>query len=152
MALNFSNIWFSKKKKKSNNPPWLSAVKSSVTNLLHQSWQGGRQCCLLAPSDFWLLPGWRVSGGEAHSVPIYNIPVLNLWSQSTQQMKFLEGHHVIWMVVKTHTMMGVKRVCPQAVRGHLAKEELESEFSVTVLLLYWQWKRWSNDRWHKYFC
>lgn len=37
------------------------------------------------------------------------------------------------MVVKTHTMMGAKRVCPQAVRGHLAKEELESEFSVTVL-------------------
>lgn len=41
--------------------------------------------------------------------------------------------------------MGVKRVCPQAVRGHLAKEELKSEFNVTVLLLYWQLKPWSDD-------
>lgn len=45
MALNFSIIRFSKKGQ--TNPPWLSAVRSSVTNLLHQFWQGGRQCCWL---------------------------------------------------------------------------------------------------------
>lgn len=144
MALNFSNIWFSKKKRK--QPPQLSAVRTSVTNLLHQSWQGGRQCCSL----WFLAPPWLKGirrGGTLCPHMQHSCP----WSQSTQQMKFLEGHHVIWMVVKSYTVMGVKRVCPQAVRGHLAKEELISEFNVTVLLPYWQSKRWSDDWWHKYF-